>query len=239
MVLVLVVHKESNFIVKVIIMRKIFFFLLILSSFSAFAQPTVTTVGYAKENKSGLMLVLPYDEKVSEGTILQKLKETGYDPETKGKLFWKDNKVNGFYVFKAVSLSGGNSSIVDLYFKVDPAGKKDKNQSIIYLLVSKGNENFITEDSDPGIFTAAKSFLGNFTTETATYKHNLDIQNQEDVVKKAEKKLNSLMDDEKDLNKKILKLQDDLKKNKQDQENQQNTLDAEKRKLEDLKAVKG
>jgi len=50
------------------------------------------------------MLQLPNKIEVVENTILQKLEETGYMPETKGALFWKSNKVNGFYVFKQVKL---------------------------------------------------------------------------------------------------------------------------------------
>ena len=41
----------------------------------------------------------------AEGTILLKLKQTVYDPETQGHLFWKKNKLNGFYVFNNVGLS--------------------------------------------------------------------------------------------------------------------------------------
>ena len=219
-------------------MRKIFILISAFVTISAFAQSSVASISFNKENKTGLMLSLPYDNNVAEGTILQKLKETGYDPETKGKLFWKNNKINDFYVFKAVPLSGASSTIVDLYFKVEQSGKKSLNQSMIYLLVSKGNENFINEDSDPGVFSAAKSFLNNFTTETAIYKHNLDIQNQEETVKKAEKKMNSLLDDEKDMNKKIQKLQEELQKNREDQQKQQKVLESERKRLEDLKANK-
>lgn len=205
-------------------------------SITSNAQSTTTSVAFAKAYQTGLKLQLPYDEKVSEGTIIQKLKETGYNPETKGKLFWKQNKMDDFYVFKGVRLDGMGGQIIDLYFKVVP-DNSNKNSSVIYLLASKGNETFIS-DEDKGTFPYVQSFFNNFTTETAKYKHNLDLQTQEEVVKKAEKKLSSLIDDEKDMNKKIQKLQEDLIKNKADQEAQQKAVEDEKRKLEQLRNAK-
>ncbi len=184
------------------------------------------------------MLYLPYSQEVAEGTILTKLKEIGFQPETKGSLFWKQNKVNGFYAYKGVVLKGETPQVVDLYFKVDRRGSKKDNQSVMYLLTSKGGENFITETTDAATYAAAQTFLNGFTTETATYKHTLDVQTQEETVKKAEKKLSDLVNDESDMNRKIAKLQEDLRKNKEAQEAQKLTIEAEKKKLEEMKTVK-
>jgi hypothetical protein len=198
------------------------------------AQSTATSVAFDKAYQTGFKLPLPYDLKVAEGTIIQKLKETGYDPETKGKLFWKQNKMNDFYVFKGVHLDGMGDQIMDLYFKVTPDNSV-KDGCIMYLLASKGNENFITE-TDKTSFSSVQSFFNKFTSETAKYNHNLNVLAQEDAVKKAEKKLTSLQDDEKDLHKKFEKLQDDLAKNKADQESQQKSLESERRKLDEVRA---
>jgi hypothetical protein len=196
-----------------------------------FGQTMSTTINYNKTEKPGLMLLLPYKESVAEGAILENLKKTGYDPETKGKFFWKQNKVDGFYTFKNVNL---NNNLVDLYFKVDQKTRRNE-QSTIYLLVSKGDENFIT-DSDTGIYESAKKFLNGFTAETADYKLHLDVVAQENAVKDAEKKLEKLRDNEKDIEKKISQLQDDLKKNRENQVSQAANIEAEKKKLEELKA---
>jgi len=45
-----------------------------------------------------------------------------------------------------------------------------------------------------------------------------------------------LIEDEKDMEKKIEQLQRDIKKNKDDQVNQQQTIETERKKLADLKA---
>lgn len=219
-------------------MKNMFLLLAVVACLNASAQSVSTAIKYNKENKQGLMLYLPYSDEVAEGTILTKLKEIGYEPQSKGSLFWKQNKSNGFYVFKGVTLRGDNPQVVDLYFKVDRRGGKKDNQSVMYLLTSKGSENFVSDASDATAYTAAQNFLNGFTTETATYKHTLDVQAQEETIKKAEKKLSDLMNDEQDMNKKIAKLQEDLQKNRETQTTQRATIEAEKRKLEEMKGAK-
>jgi hypothetical protein len=204
------------------------------------AQASYTSVSYNKSSQPALMLELPYNEEVSEGFIVDNLKKTGYDPETKGKLFWKQNKLNGFYIFKDVRLEGA-SGTADLYFKVDQKSKRQKNASVIYLLIGKGENNFVSSDSDNNTYNAAKRFLNGFIDKSAVYKLDLDIKNQEDVVKDNEKKLDKLKDGEKDMIKKIDQLQKDLKKNHEDQKDQEKRIEDEKKKLDDLKlqATKG
>jgi hypothetical protein len=210
---------------------------LVLVAFSmvctASAQSSYTSVSYNKTSQPALKLELPYNTDVSEGFIVDNLKKTGYDPETKGKLFWKQNKLNGFYIFKDVRLEGA-SQPVDLYFKVDQKSKKEKDASVIYLLIDKGENSFISS-SDEQTYNAAKHFLNGFVDESAAYKLDLDIKNREETVKDAEKKLDKLKDNEKDMNRKIEQLQKDLKKNQEDQKEQQKTIETEKKKLDDLK----
>jgi hypothetical protein len=214
-----------------IILSAALFFVYLHSS----AQSVSTSLKFDKDNKQGLMLYLPYSQDVAEGTILTKLKEIGFEPESKGSLFWKQSKVNGYYAFKGVTLKGDSPQVVDLYFKVDRRGSRNDNQSVMYLLTSKGGDNFISDASDPVVYTAAQNFLNGFTSETASYKHTLDVQSQEESVKKAEKKLLDLQNEENDLSKKIARLQEDLRKNKESQLTQQATIEAERRKLDGMR----
>ena len=116
----------------------ILLFLLVLAITAVKAQSYTTTVTYDKVGRQGLILQLPYSESVSEDFIVANLKKTGYNPETKGKLFWKQNKRNDFYVFKGVTLHGAPVP-VDLYFKVDQRSKNVKDQSTVSMLVSRGD----------------------------------------------------------------------------------------------------
>ncbi len=210
--------------------------LLLAASLTTFSQASFTPITINKNLQPGLVLHLPNNTEVAEGTILQKLKETGYSPETTGKLFWKKNKLDGFYVFNGITLPALNNQKLDMYFKVVPESKSQKEQSIIYMLVSKGYDNFISMESDSVTFLAATDFLNGFVATTASYRLNLDIEEQEKVVKNAEKKLANLQDDEKSLTKKIEEFQADLQKKKNEQLMQEKEIANQKVKLEELKA---
>lgn len=196
-----------------------------------YAQAGYTSVSYDKKTRPGLMIDLPYDEEVCEGFIVSNLKETGYNAETKGKLFWKQHKLNGFYVFKDVKLSGLDHT-VDLYFKVDQ--KRKKEESVIYMLIGKGEDYFISND-DEKVYSAAKRFMNAFIDKAAEYKLQLDIEEQEELIKEAQKKMEKLIDNEKSMVKKKEELENDIKKNLSDQEDQAKLIEEEKKKLEELK----
>ncbi len=218
-------------------MKKIIYILLLLFCTNSVlqAQPFAAQINYDKAMQPGLKLELPYTTEVSEATILKKLEDIGYKPETKGELFWKKNTINGFYVFKGVSLPSLDGFRVDLYFDVKRKSRKESNKSVMSLLISKDGSSFISAETDSNTFNAASAFLNGFLSETETYKLNLDINKQEDAVKDAEKKLENLKDDEKKLNKKIVDTQRDLEDNIKTQGKQVQEIENQKLKLEELK----
>lgn len=217
-------------------MKKLFFLLLAaVTAHFAMAQAYTSTASYNKAVKPALALQLPYSEKMDEKFILDNLKKTGYDVETKGILFWKQNKKNGFYFFKDVMLNG-MSTPLDLYFNVQQDSRKNKEQSTIYLLLSKGDENFLSPADDSIAYAAAKNFLNSFVGATATYKLDIDIAGQEKAVHDAENKLQKLQSDEQDMNRKIEELQKSIRANKSNQEDQKRKIESEKQKLAALKS---
>jgi chromosome segregation ATPase len=137
-----------------------------------------------------------------------------------------------------VALRDLNGEVVDLYFKVDRKSKKEKEQSYIYMMVSKGDEQFISSETEPSIFSSSTRFLNGFTEYGASYKMDVDIQNQDDAVQAAQKKYTRLREDEADFVKKIADLESKLKNNREQQETQLKVIEAEKKKLEDLRAKK-
>jgi len=215
-------------------MKKMIAVFTLIIAGAAHAQSVNSSASFNKVDRPALMLTLPYKESVAEGAIVDNLKKTGYDSETKGKFFWKQNKVNGFYTFKSVNLNG---NLVDLYFKVDQKSRK-VDQTNVHLLVSKGEKNFIGRE-DTAVYNSAKRFLDGFVTETASYKLQLDIKAQDETVRDSEKKLEKLKENEKDMEKKIEQLKNDLKKNREQQVNQAQLIELEKKKLQDLRAKAG
>lgn len=208
---------------------------LAVSTMSARAQSSYTTIQYNDKMQPALVLELPNNTEDAEGTILQKLKQTGYDPETQGHLFWKKNKLDGFYVFNNVSLPSLSDLKLDMYFKVVQKNKREKNSSTLYLLVSKGNENFASPDNDTMLWNSSVIFLNSFAEKTTAYSLEQDIAAQENNVKEQQDRYIKLQNDEKDLADKIRKYQEDLVNNQNAQKTQQQQIENQKKILEALK----
>lgn len=202
---------------------------------AAKAQSSYTTIQYNNKMQPSMVLELPNNTDDVEGTILLKLKQTGYNPETQGHLFWKKNKTDGFYVFNGVSLNTLSELNLDMYFKVVQKNKEEKDNSTVYLMISKGNENFVSPDNDPALWDSTITFLNSFTEKTTAFSLELDIASQENSLKDAQKKLANLQKDEKDLGDKIKKYQDDLVTNQNNQKDQQVNIQNQVKMLEDLK----
>ncbi|RYY62259.1 MAG: hypothetical protein EOO05_03480 [Chitinophagaceae bacterium] len=205
------------------------------TTLAATAQSTVSPIEIDKKMQQGLRLDLPNNTDMAEGTLLQKLKETGYTPETTGTMFWKKKKQDGFYVFNGVQLPDLNNQKLDLYFKIDRKTKKDKDSSTMSMLVSKGYDNFVTPESDSATFSAASRFLDGFLANTASYSLQQDIMNQEKLVASAEKKMQKLQDDDESLRKKIDQLNKDLVENRTAIELQAAEVAKQRASLETLK----
>ena len=194
---------------------------------AARAQSSYTTIQYNDKMRPALMLELPNNPTDAEGTILQKLKEVGYNHETKGHLFWKKNKIDGFYVFNNVLLPSLSNQEMDMYLKVVQKNKEE-NSSILYLLVSSGNGNFASPEGDTTLWNSSKMFLNSFVEKTRAYTLEQNIKHQEITVKEFQNKLTELQSEAKDLAEKI-------RQNQEDQKNQQLNIENHNKLLEDLK----
>ena len=103
--------------------------MLVTGIIAARAQSSSTTIQFNNKMQPALVLELPNTTDDAEGTILQKLKETGYNHETQGHLFWKKNKIDGFYVFNNITLPYLSNQKLDVYFKVVQKNNQEKNNS--------------------------------------------------------------------------------------------------------------
>ncbi|WP_028788477.1 hypothetical protein [Terrimonas ferruginea] len=199
------------------------------------SQTSVTTVQYKTMMQPALTLELANNQEDVKATILQKLKDAGYKPQTEGHLFWKNNTTDGFYVFNNTQLPSLGSQKLDMYFKITQKNKEEKNNSLIYLLISTGNENFTSPEQDTVLWDNARVFLNSLIENTTAYSLEEDIRKQEDVLAASRKKLSNFQKDEKDMDGKMKKMQDDLRTNKDNQTNQQLEVENQRQALEALK----
>ena len=201
---------------------------LVTGIITARAQSSFTTIQYNNKMQPALVLELPNSTGDAEGTILQKLKETGYNPETQGHLFWKKNKIDGFYVFSNVVLPYLSNQKLDMYFKVVQKNNEEKSNSTVYLLVSTGNENFASPQGDTTLWNSSQNFFNSFVEKTTAFNLEEQVTAQENTVKDAQNKLIKLEQVEKDL-------ADKVTENLEDQKNAKLNIESQNKILEDLR----
>ncbi len=204
-------------------MKKILFFCVLSVFFvtKAIAQnvPVDGVVEYAKgQDKKTSVIELPYSTDVVESAIKEAMVKKGY----------KEEKIKGVQVFRGVRLDG-DTELSDLHFKVERKNKRDKNSSLVHLIVGRSSENVaLRTENDHYKSDYARTFLSELVPSVAAYQLELDIKAQEETVKKAEKKLKGLQSDQKSLEKRLQDTQDKLEQNRKDQESQVAELERQK-----------
>ena len=200
-------------------------FLTMIVYCSAFTQTSTVNVDFQKVSREALINEIGFAEKTVAYAI----------EENMGKAGVRGKSIKGYTVYKGVKLPELGSDTYDLYFSIDRKSKKEKETSSITLMISKGEDNFITSSSDPALMTKAKTWLDNLWDMVAVYDLEQQINAQEDLFKKNEKKMNNLTEDATDLEKKRKKTEQDIEANKKAQVSQLEELENQKKILETLK----
>jgi len=166
--------------------RIVFFISAMMITVSVFSQSaTVETVQYNKMNVPCISFSTQgYNVKTTTAALKSRLEK---DAKLKG------TSANGFRLYQAQSFAEFGTLNYDIYTKVVTVGKKKNQKTVIYLLVSKGNENFEAAAKDPELTENVKRFLNDFV---ANYLRQYDIsqkmQELEKTIKNLEKENKSL-----------------------------------------------
>jgi len=194
----------------------------------SFGQAQSTQVEYQKINRPGVQVELPFPVKTIENAIEESFSKIGY----------KYSKSKGFMIFRSVRLTKLGPDAYDLFFVVDKKSRRDKDNSIVSLLVSTGNDVFNDDNSNHNLYTNSLAYLDSLRTTVAAYDLDQQIISQEDEVKSAEKKYQKLQDEGKDLESKKRKIESDISDNQKSQGSQVQELDKQRKILEALRARK-
>jgi Skp family chaperone for outer membrane proteins len=207
-------------------MKKAFLFLsAVIITASSFAQSSTATVEYQKINRQAVVNDIPFPEKTVRDAIDNKMQQMGY----KGK----DSKA--FTIYKGVKMAALGNDAYDIYFSVDRKSKKEKDMAVVTMLLSKGFDSFIADSTDATVINNAKIYLNNLREMVAAYDLEMQINDQAEVIKKADKKLANLKQDGEDMEKKKKKLENDIEQNKKDVEAQNAEIEKQKQIFETLK----
>lgn len=190
-------------------------FLAVFAVFAFIANAQVQAIDGLVElqkgqNKHSSVIELNYPPDIVKEAIKESMSKQGI----------KEQKVKGMQVFRGVKLEG-DDELTDLYFKVDQKSRKEKETSVVHLVVGRSNENIaLRSEHDRHKSEHGKAFLTGIVPTIAAHHLEVSINDQSNVLKKSEKKLKGLQDDQVDLEKRIQNLQDKLVQNKKDQETQ-------------------
>ena len=207
-------------------MKKLAAFLLICCMYNAAsAQSSIEKVNYQKAEHEAIVNEIPFPEKTIMNAIDNKMQQMGY----------KSKSSKGYTVYKAVRLTQLGGGEYDLYFSADRKSRRNKDNSTLTLLISTGNDVFATANNNASLMDNAKKYIDGITDMIAAYDLDQQVAAQIEVVDKATKKYNSLVDDGKSLEKKKKDIDKDIENNKKDQEKQLKEIENLKTALETLK----
>jgi len=207
------------------------FSMLVFSLFAAQSQIVASEgkMDYKKRDKSAAIIEMPYSPEIVESAIKDYLSQRGD----------KQDKSKGFQVFRNAKISGYDEELNDLYFNVERKSRKEKDMSVVYLIVAKPGEDIALRSVDNRYkMDAGINFLNQMVASVESYNLNVEIANQEEIVAKAEKKLKNLEEDQRDMEKRVKNLQEKLEENRKSQQKQAEEIMKQKTDHEALKAKK-
>lgn len=207
-------------------MKKLIFFLftgLAISTITS-AQAYEGTVEYDKKKQDAFMIDYSYSPEAVENAIMRKMEKLGYKPKEEKGLF---NKDKGFKIFKGAYVTEANAERLDYIIKVEPKSRKNKDESVVSLILLKNGSN---AKAGFGVVETeqVKEFLRNLLPNIEAADLEIQIRTQEEAIAKAEKKMKNLKTEKEELEKK-------LSDNIADQESTQKDIDNQKLALEVLK----
>jgi len=208
-------------------MKKVLFFILMAFGFASYAQTVQSTqVEYNKTKVPGVSLaVAGYDADFIQKALVYRFEKVGG---------LKGSSSKGFRVYAAQIFPEFGNLSYDIYTFVNKGSKKDQLVTI-NLLVSKGNNNFVSETVDAEVTQKMKDFLTNFPTVIKEFERVQNIDKLVASIKTLEKECKSLSSDTEKMKKELSKLENNLRDKEKTLHHKQGELHKAKSNLESLK----
>jgi hypothetical protein len=172
------------------------------------AQSYVGQIEYRKNRQAAATVRLPYNADPVENGLKEYMSIKGF----------KESSASGLIVFRGVPLDPSDTDRSDLYFSTDAASRNEKNVTLLNLLALKRNQDLMVRTQfDSARIDKARLFLDSLAPFIDAFNSKLQINSRQEGLQKAQKKMNSLINDQADLEKRLRRLQSDLDQNKTDQ----------------------
>lgn len=187
------------------------------------AQSLTGITSFNKSPQSSLIYNLPFsDEAVSDGI------------ETKMISFGKPRKMKGFLMYKNVRIPEISNDALTIYFGADKKSNKDNSNAVLTMLLANEGNRFYTTEENKELFSKAAIYLNTFEPAVAAASLELQIKEQDEVIKKTDKKLKHLRDDKIDFENQKKKLESKIEQNTNDIIKQEQDVTKQKELLDSL-----
>jgi hypothetical protein len=187
-----------------------------------YGQAQEGTVEYQKRLQPAAVIELPYPPSVVDAAMNDYLSKKGKSR--------KDN-VKGFSTFRNTDPVQSDSINADLYFKTERKSRKEKEVTVISLLVMPAEEQNNTSNLHYLKMDDAKNYLNELASSISAYNLEQTIKDQNDAVIKAETKYKNLVSDGNDLENKRAAIEKKIADNKNDQQQQLKEIENQKQRL--------
>ncbi len=196
---------------------------VLIPGIGLFAQSQTGTTTFNKSPQPAVIYNLPYSaEAVTNGV------------ETRMNIYGKPKKVKGFLVYKNILVTDISAQPVTLYFNAEKKSNKDDGNAVLTMIVSNEFDRFYTVEDNTELFTKAKVYLDGFEPSVVAASLELKIKDQDESVKKTDKKLKNLRDNGIDYEKQKKKLDEKIAQNALDIAAQEQELNKQKDDLDVL-----
>ncbi|HOY30678.1 MAG TPA: hypothetical protein PKW80_02250 [Bacteroidales bacterium] len=211
-------------------MKKLFIALLGVFAMGqyVYSQANEGSVEFDKADRPAVIGEFAYTTDVVEETVIADLKEKGIK---------KYSSKKGFMIFEEALFTQISANKINFYVKVEEK-KKEKEKTVLTFMVSYGLDNFISSAMDATIINNTKTYMNGLAPKFAATKLGKDIDAQQKVYDKAVKEYENLVSDGESLAKKKADIEQEISKNKTDQEAQKALMAKEKANLELLQGQK-
>ena len=216
-------------------MRKFFFSVIFLSVyFLSNAQAKEGTIEYKKKKQECFFINYNFPPEAVENALIGKLSRMGYKGREEKGMF---NKDKGFNIYKEATLTDISPGKYDYVVNIERKSKKESDETVVHLLIFNNDINALPLLSKEET-RKAKTFLEDLTPEVEEAHTDILIAAQLGVITNAEKKMKQLQTDSVELQKKIVKLQEEMLINSKAQEAQVAEIANQKKILEAIQTRK-
>lgn len=194
--------------------------LLIMSV--GYGQAQEGSVTYQKKQQAAAVIELPYSPDIVMSALNDYLSKKGKS---------KSSDLKGFTTYRNTTPVENDSTNADLYFKVVRKSRKEKDISIVSLLLTNPTDGTATANQHHLDMEEAKSYLDGLTPTIEAYNLELQIKDQNGAVTAAETRYKNLKNDGADLEKRKQELEQKIQNNNMEQQTLLNEIELQKQKL--------